>query len=226
MLAVPCEDGEVDLVELADRVKGLSAPEGAAVVVGIAGPPGSGKTTLAEQLVALLNRDQPRPEGQRFAHVPMDGFHLSDHELGRLGLLGRKGAAETFDVHGYAALLERLRGQRDVVVYAPGFERTIEQPIAGVIPIFPSVRTILTEGNYLLLDRPGWREVRGQCTQVWYCEQKDAVRIERLVERHVAFGKSRTAAQAWVEQVDESNARLIEATRGRADLVVRVDLLD
>lgn len=209
------------LSKLVDRIAGLSAPEGGAVVVGIAGPPGSGKTTLAERLVARLNRDQPQPERQRYANVPMDGFHLSDQELGRLGLLGCKGAPETFDVHGYAALLERLRASRDAVVYAPGFERTIEQPIAGVLPVYPSAGTILTEGNYLLLERPGWRDIRSMCTEVWYCEQERSVRIERLIERHVAFGKSRAAAEAWVEQVDEPNARLIEESKARADLVVR-----
>lgn len=209
------------LPELFDRIERMSAQE-AAVVVGIVGAPGAGKTTLAEQLMALLNRDEPNPERQRYAHVPMDGFHLSDRELLRLGLLDRKGAPESFDPYGYAALLHRLRGVRDSVVYAPGFERTIEQPIAGVVPVYPSARTILTEGNYLLLDQPGWRKVRSQCTEIWYCEQDNRLRIERLVERHVTFGKSHAAAQEWVERVDEPNARLTEATRERADLVLRL----
>ena len=211
------------LSELVDRIERISAREAGVVVVGIVGAPGVGKTTLAEQLMASLNQNKPDPDQQRFAHVPLDGFHLSDQELARLGLLERKGAPETFDEHGYAALLKRLRGRRDSVVYAPGFERTIEQPIAGVIPVYPSARTILTEGNYLLLDRPGWRQAQAQCTEVWYCEQDENLRLDRLIQRHILFGKSPAAAAEWVERVDEPNARLIEATKNRADLVIRVE---
>nr|WP_299166492.1 nucleoside/nucleotide kinase family protein [uncultured Arthrobacter sp.] len=218
-----CQDSRVTLADLVKRIERLSASEGSAVVVGIAGAPGAGKTTLAEQLLAILNRDEPQPERQRYAHVPMDGFHLSDAELVRLRLLEHKGAPETFDAYGYAALLKRLRGPRDAVVYAPGFERTIEQAIAGTLPIYPSARLILTEGNYLLLDQPGWSEAREQCTEVWYCEQDDRLRVERLILRHITFGKSPTAAADWVQQVDEPNAQLIEATRARADLVLRVE---
>ena len=199
----------------------MSALQPAPAVVGIVGAPGAGKTTLVEQLVASLNRDELNPERQPYAHVPMDGFHLSDRELLRVGLLERKGAPDTFDAYGYAALLQRLKEPRDAVVYAPGFERTLEQPIAGVVPVYPSARTILTEGNYLLLDEPGWREVRAQCTEVWYVEQEDRLRVERLIQRHVAFGKSRAAAEEWVDRVDEPNARLIEAMKARADLIVR-----
>lgn len=216
-----CQDSGVTLADLVKRIERLSASEVSAVVVGIAGAPGAGKTTLAEQLLVFLNRDEPHPERQRYAHVPMDGFHLSDAELVRLGLLERKGAPETFDAYGYAALLERLRGPRDNVVYAPGFERTVEQAIAGLVPVYPSVRTILTEGNYLLLDQPGWREARGQCAEVWYCEQDERLRVERLIQRHITYGKSPAAAADWVQQVDEPNARLIEAAKERADLVVR-----
>jgi pantothenate kinase len=150
----------------------------------------------------------------------MDGFHLSDQELTRLGLLDRKGAPETFDVHGYAAALHRLRAPRAAVVYVPGFERTIEQPIAGVIPVYPSATTILTEGNYLLLGLPEWQQVRDQCTEVWYCEQDNELRIQRLIQRHIQFGKSRADAESWVHTVDEKNARLIESFRAKADLIV------
>ena len=211
------------LPELVDRIERMSVRETGVVVVGIVGAPGVGKTTLAEQLMASLNREEPAPEQQRFAHVPLDGFHLSDRELLRLGLLERKGAPETFDAYGYAALLKRLREPRDAVAYAPGFERTVEQPIAGVIPVYPSVRTVLTEGNYLLFDQPSWCEVRAQCTEVWYCEQDEHLRLERLIQRHILFGKSPAAAAEWVERVDEPNARLIGQTKSRADLVIRVE---
>jgi pantothenate kinase len=209
--------------DLLARVRRLGASRTAPVVIGVVGAPGAGKTTLVEGLVRDLNRDIPDPERQQYAHVPMDGFHLSDQELRRLGLLDRKGAPETFDVHGYAATLHRLRSPRTAVVYAPGFERTIEQPIAGVVPVYPSVTTILTEGNYLLLDRPGWQQVRDQCTEVWYCQQDDGRRIRRLIQRHIRFGKTPAEAELWVRTVDEQNARLIRSTRALADLVVTLE---
>lgn len=211
------------LPELLERASSLADSRGGRAVIGIVGVPGAGKSTLAEALVRGLNGRAAGPEEARFAHVPMDGFHLSDVELSRLGLLDCKGAPETFDAYGYAALLARLRTERGHVVYAPGFERVLEQPVAGTVPVFPAAETVVTEGNYLLLDRPGWREVRQQCTEVWYCQQDDALRIQRLTERHILFGKTPEAAAAWVREVDERNAELIRATRDRADLVVDLE---
>ncbi|MDM7991416.1 nucleoside/nucleotide kinase family protein [Arthrobacter sp. zg-Y877] len=206
---------------LAERLSEFARSSAGTVVIGVAGAPGAGKTTLVEALVRELSGGIPDVEQRRFAHVPMDGFHLSDRELARLGLLARKGAPETFDAYGYAALLERLRSPRTAVVYAPGFERTLEQPLAGDIPMFPAAKVILTEGNYLLLDRPEWQEVRSRCTEVWFCEPDDELRVQRLVERHIRFGKSPAEAAAWVRDVDERNARLVQETKARADVVVR-----
>lgn len=211
------------LEDLLRRVADLQQAQAAPVIIGVVGAPGAGKTTLVEHLVRRLNSDEADPERQLHAHVPMDGYHLADVELTRLGRLDRKGAPDTFDAHGYAALLRRLREPREAVVYAPGFERTIEQPIAGAIPVFPSATTILTEGNYLLLDEPGWRNVRDECTEIWYCEQDDELRVERLIARHIRFGKSPAAAADWVANVDEKNAELIRSTRDRADLVVTLE---
>nr|WP_269440148.1 nucleoside/nucleotide kinase family protein [Arthrobacter sp. zg-Y769] len=212
---------DTTLTELADRLSAWAERPGGTVIVGVAGAPGAGKTTLVEALVRDLNGAVDDVETHRFAHVPMDGFHLSDRELTRQGLLTRKGAPETFDAYGYAALLERLRSPRSAVVYAPGFERTLEQPLAGDIPVFPAAKVILTEGNYLLLDRPEWRHVRSRCTEVWYCEPDDELRVQRLVERHVRFGKAPEQAAAWVRDVDEANSRLVQESRHRADVVVR-----
>jgi pantothenate kinase len=174
-------------------------------ILGICGAPGSGKTKLAAALGLPV--------------VPMDGFHLADVELTRRGLLGRKGAPETFDPWGYAALLARIREHADHIVMAPAFERELEQPIAGAIPI-PRSELVVTEGNYLLLDTEPWRAVRDQLDRVWHLACDDEVRIARLVARHVEFGKTRSEAEEWVRRVDQPNAVLIESARDRADLVL------
>jgi pantothenate kinase len=154
----------------------------------------------------------------------MDGFHLADVELVRRGLRERKGAPETFDGWGYAALLARLHEEREHDVLAPAFERHLEQPLAGAIAVPPEVRFVVTEGNYLLLDEPPWQAVRARLDAVWHVTTDDAVRLPRLVARHVAFGKDPERAREWVESVDEPNARAVEAARARADLVL--DLTD
>jgi pantothenate kinase len=205
--------------ELVNRVVTHAARPGTSVV-GITGPPGAGKTTVAEAVVAAAAAQLGKTA---VAHVPMDGFHLADVELRRLGRLGRKGAPDTFDAAGYAALLQRIRGPRADVVYAPAFERDLEQPIAGAIGVGPEVRVVITEGNYLLLDTAPWRSVAAEIDEIWYCTVDDAVRLRRLVERHIRFGKSEEAARRWVREVDEPNARLIAATAPRAAGVVSVD---
>ncbi|GAB6897485.1 nucleoside/nucleotide kinase family protein [Kineosporia succinea] len=205
--------------ELATRVLKLAAGRmGDRVIVGIAGVPGAGKTTLAEKLTAVL---VDRIGADQVAHVPMDGFHLADVTLDRLGSRQRKGAPDTFDALGYAALLKRLRESGDLV-YAPGFERTLEQPIAGAIAVLPSARVVVTEGNYLLLGGD-WDRAKEQLDEVWYCHTPEELRMERLLARHVRFGKTPEFASAWIEQTDQPNARVIEASRERADLIVEMD---
>ncbi|WP_369394005.1 nucleoside/nucleotide kinase family protein [Streptomyces sp. CG1] len=201
--------------DLLDRARGL-VRDGRRAVLGIAGSPGAGKTTLAEELVRALNADGP----PWAAHVPMDGFHLADAELDRLGRRDRKGAPDTFDPAGYAALLRRLHEDTDDVVYAPGFERVLEQPLAGAIPVPPTARLVVTEGNYLLLTEGSWARVRPCLDEVWFCETDEDERIRRLIARHEEFGKDHDTAVAWVLSTDQRNADLIATTRGRADLVV------
>ncbi|MFC7262568.1 nucleoside/nucleotide kinase family protein [Streptomyces lutosisoli] len=201
--------------DLLERAASLVRP-GRRALLGIAGSPGAGKTTLAERLVRELNGDGPA----WVAHVPMDGFHLADVELNRLGRRDRKGAPDTFDAAGYAALLRRLREDEDDLVYAPGFERTLEQPIAGAVPVPRTARLIVTEGNYLLLRDDGWARARSQLDEVWFCEVEEAERLRRLVARHEEFGKDHDTAVTWVLGTDQRNADLVAATRDRADLVV------
>ncbi len=193
------------------RVHGLLSA-GDRRLLGLVGPPGAGKSTLAMALHNAL------PETSQV--VPMDGFHLANIELQRLGRAGRKGAPDTFDAAGYAALLQRLRGQRaDEIVYAPEFRREIEEPVAGAIAVLPQTRLIITEGNYLLLDDGPWSGVAALLDEIWYVDVDNRLRNERLARRHEQFGRSAQAAQDWVSGTDEPNARLIAATRSRAHWV-------
>ncbi len=200
------------LAELTERARRLAVP-GRRRVLGLAGAPGAGKSTLAARLVERL-------DGLAVL-VPMDGFHLAQDELVRLGRAGRKGAPDTFDAAGYVALLHRLRTQQcDVTVYAPAFDRTLEEPVAGSIPVPPGVPLVITEGNYLLHDDGPWAPVRGLLDEAWFLELDEPRRVRRLVERHVRFGKERPHAERWVGDSDEANARLVAPGRDRAHLVV------
>ena len=188
------------------------------VLIGIAGAPGAGKTTLAEALVARLG-------GFPVAvHVPMDGFHLADAELARLGRADRKGAPDTFDPLGYAAVLGRIAAGE--IVWAPGFERVLEQPIAQTIPVTAETHVVVSEGNYLLLDEPEWTAVRTWFDEVWFCVQDETVRVARLIARHVQFGKSPAAARAWVMRSDQANAELVLSTADQADKIVDLRNVD
>ena len=188
--------------------------DGSRKILGIVGPPGCGKSTLADELQSLL--------GERALTIPMDGFHLAQCELVRLGRAERKGAEDTFDSAGFLALLQRLKAQpADEVIYAPEFRREIEEPIANAIPVFPGTPLIITEGNYLLLKKGYWAQLRVLFDEVWYVDVPTALRRERLIARHVRYGRTPQAAQDWVEYTDEPNARLIEASRSGADVIFR-----
>jgi pantothenate kinase len=207
------------LASLADRAAAL-VPSAGRAVLGVAGAPGSGKSTLVEQLLAELRR---RHGDGWAAHVPMDGFHLADAQLRRLGLLDRKGAPDTFDANGYAHLLARTKLFAQEWIFVPGFERDLEQPLAAALVVPPPARLIVTEGNYLLLDEAAWRSARDSLDEVWFVLADPAVRQERLIGRHIQFGKTRDAAREWVRSVDEPNAILIDKGAARADLVVLND---
>jgi pantothenate kinase len=214
------------LASLVERARALGTTDRRAIL-GITGPPGAGKTTLVSLLLDELADGADLDAGSGWvAHAPMDGFHLADVQLARLGLLDRKGAPETFDAAGYAAALARLRRETDEVVYLPGFERDLEQPIAASIAVTPSVRLVVTEGNYLLLDEGAWPIARSHLAEVWYCDVADELRRGRLVDRHVQYGKSREAAAEWVDRSDEANARRVRIARAAADLVIAMDCID
>ena len=143
----------------------------------------------------------------------MDGFHLANATLDRLGRHDRKGAVDTFDGWGFVALLRRLRDEGDHEVYAPSFRRTVDEPVAGEIAVPAGTALVVVEGNYLLVDSPPWDQVRSLLDQAWFCVTPAEDRLRRLVDRHTRHGRPPAAATAWATEVDGANARLIEATR-------------
>ncbi len=202
--------------QLVQRARAM-ASMGGRRILGIAGAPGAGKSTLAQHVVDALG-------GEIAAFVPMDGFHLANEVLDGLGRHERKGAADTFDSWGFSALLQRLRRQTDPggdpVVYAPQFRRDLEEPIGSAIPVLPTQTLIVTEGNYLLLDQDAWPSARAAIDEVWFLVPSEEIRLERLFERHMRFGRSREEAWARSLGTDQRNAELISATASSADLLV------
>ncbi|WP_446216797.1 nucleoside/nucleotide kinase family protein [Micromonospora sp. IBHARD004] len=199
--------------ELAARARAL-ADDGPRQLLGIAGAPGAGKSTLAERLVAAV--------GPAARLVPMDGFHLAQSELVRLGRQERKGAPDTFDANGFVSVLRRLRRLEPTSVWAPAFRRDLEEPVAGAIEVPPEVRLVVTEGNYLLLRDEPWEEVRTLLHEIWFLDLDAELRLRRLTARHEAYGKSPEQARAWALGSDEANAAVVSGTAGHADLVVRL----
>lgn len=204
---------EASIAQLIERARAL-ASSGRRRILGITGTPGAGKSTVCEELVAAL--------GDSAVLVGMDGFHLANAELERLGRRDRKGSPDTFDVDGYVALLGRLRSQRDGVLYAPRFDRGLEESIGSAIPVSADVPLVVTEGNYLLNDEHGWRAVAANLDETWFLDIDADERRLRLVTRRASFGHAPDAAAAWVDHVDVPNALLVEAGRERADLIIHV----
>jgi pantothenate kinase len=196
--------------DLIERARGLITA-GRRRMLGITGAPAAGKSTLAATLTQALAPDA--------VLVPMDGFHLAASELHRLGRHERKGAPDTFDAAGYVALLHRLRANAEDVVYAPEFRREIEEPIAGAIAVPRGVPLVITEGNYLLL----WPQACALLDEVWFVEVDEHARLERLIARHMAFGRTRAEAEGRAYGSDQRNAELIAASRDGADLIVWSD---
>lgn len=206
-------DAGPDAVRFTDLVARARNLGPGRVILGICGPPGAGKSTLAERLVAAL--------GNEAVYVGMDGFHLAQVELARLDRAERKGAPDTFDASGFVNLLSRLSPQSAAAtIYAPQFRREIEEPIAGAVPILPVHRIVVTEGNYLLLEDPPWNKVKNLLTEIWFLSPEETVRRERLIARHKAFGRTSEEARERTLGSDERNAVLINATRPAADLVL------
>lgn len=196
-----------------DRAREL-AGRGRRVLLGIAGEPGAGKSTLGASLGAALGADA--------VVVPMDGFHLAQSRLVELGRVDRKGAPDTFDAWGFVALVRRLAAASEPITYAPAYRRELHNGVTGAIPVDRSKPLVIIEGNYLLLTDEPWSQLKDLMDEIWYVDVDEDLRMRRLAARHERFGKSHDAAIAWAAGPDERNAVLIRATCDRADAIVRV----
>ena len=200
--------------QLVQRLRDMvRAADGERVLVGVVGKPGAGKSTLTAQIADVM-------EAAEVVVIPMDGFHLAQVELERLGRTERKGAIDTFDAGGFVALVKRLAARDEDVVYAPAFYRHIEEPVAGAIPVAREVPLVIIEGNYLLAQQPPWDQVRELLAQTWLVRLDEQVRHHRLIARHMEFGRDSEAARAHALGSDQTNAQLVEATAHLADLIV------
>lgn len=187
-------------------------------LVGIAGAPGAGKSTLTQKLVDYLQDVLNIPS----AYLPMDGFHFSNEILRQKQLLDRKGAPETFDVNGYLDLLQRLRATVNYSVFAPTYSRSLHEPIAAAIEIKPDTQIIVTEGNYLAVNNGGWENVREMLDILWYLDTDVSLLRDRLIARQMAGGRSKELAVKWVNEVDLPNANMVQKTKSEADSLIRL----
>ena len=200
------------LEEVISRAKSLIGGE--RKIVGLIGKPGAGKSTLSAQLIEQL--------GNQAAILNMDGYHLSNLALHELGLADRKGAPDTFDALGFTEILKRVKQDTDQDIYFPVFDRAIEESIAAQGVIAPSVELVITEGNYLLYNENNWGGVKNLLDESWFIEVDDNLRIERLVNRHHKFGKSKADAHSWATGSDENNAKIVAQTRAMADVIINL----
>lgn len=183
-------------------------------LIAIAGPPGSGKSTVAEVLHRLL-----RAAGKTSAVVPMDGFHLDNAVLDARGLRQRKGAPETFDGAGFCNLVKRIATEGADIVY-PVFDRSRDLAIAGAAVLPRDVEYVLFEGNYLALDADPWRELAPFWTSSIWIDAPIAELERRLMQRWFAEGFSEADARIKVGENDLPNAKFVQAHSRTCDLVL------
>jgi pantothenate kinase len=184
-------------------------------LIGIVGKPGAGKSTVVEEISKKF-------DSKTVSIIPMDGFHLSNEELISLGRRDRKGAPDTFNVEGFTSLIKRVKSDSKVDHMFPIFHREIEASIAdeGMVP--KESKVVVIEGNYLFSEDHNWDGIYPLLDHTWFIEIKDEVRLERLIARHIRFGKTPEEAEAWSRGSDETNARFIGLTAYRAENLIKL----
>jgi pantothenate kinase len=195
---------------LVEQIQSLLNGQNPRTLIGIVGKPGAGKSTVVEEISKKF-------DSKTVSIIPMDGFHLSNEELISLGRRERKGAPDTFDVEGFTLLIKSVKIDHSVDHKFPIFHREIEASIAdeGMVP--KESKVVVIEGNYLFSEAHGWNGIYPLLDHSWFIEIDDEIRIERLIARHVRYGKTREEAEAWSRGSDETNARFIGLTANRAE---------
>ena len=186
------------------------------VAVGLAGGPGVGKSTLANELVAALNNETPGIA----AYVPMDGFHMKHAKLVTLGTDKDKGMPHTFEGAAFADFLEQLKSAAGPVS-GPGYSRKIEDVVEDAFTVAPAARLLVVEGNYLLLATAPWWRVRPLLDVAVFIDLPRELVRARLMKRHAEEGLfTEERNREHVERVDLSNYDLVQRSRPRADIVI------
>ncbi|MFZ4064483.1 MAG: nucleoside/nucleotide kinase family protein [Candidatus Nanopelagicaceae bacterium] len=203
----------VDL--LVEEINTLLHGNNPRTIVGIVGKPGAGKSTVVSEIQNRFSADE-------VAIIPMDGYHLSNEELIELGRHNRKGAPDTFDVFGFISLVTKVKNETAKDHTFPIFHREIEASKAdeGLVP--RNIKVIVIEGNYLFSEEYGWGKVFPLLDQSWFIEIDDEVRMQRLIARHIKYGKSPQEAEDWSRGSDEANAKFIAKTASRAERIIKL----
>jgi sulfofructose kinase len=214
------------LLSLAESIKRAAQNNnrGSRYLLGIVGPPASGKSTLAKTLAEILSNHL---QSAKCICIPMDGFHKTNAELVENDLLSVKGAPNTFDVEDFIQLLSKLRNDLENVIYAPKYDRALHDPLPNALQVNPDHRIVLVEGNYLLLDIDPWRQCKSYLDDVWYVDLPLSRIRSRLIKRHRDGGKSLDQAHAKVETSDIPNVRIIESSKTFATKIIQeIDSMD
>ena len=200
---------------LFEQIQTLLDSQSARSLIGIVGKPGAGKSTVVEEI-------EKRYQPNEVSIIPMDGFHLSNEELIALGRRERKGAPDTFDVEGFISLIKKVKHEPQVNHKFPIFHREIEASVEneGLVP--KESKVVVIEGNYLFSNEHNWDGVFPLLDHTWFVEIDDEVRIERLIARHIRYGKTPAEAENWSRGSDETNARFIELTAHRASNIIKL----
>ena len=203
----------VDL--LVDEINALLHSNNLRTIIGIVGKPGAGKSTVVSEIRNQFSADE-------VAIIPMDGYHLSNEELIKLGRRNRKGAPDTFDVAGFVSLVTKVKYEIAKDHTFPIFHREIEASKVDEGIVLRNTKVIVIEGNYLFSEEFNWNKVFPLLDQSWFIEIDDEIRMQRLIARHIKYGKTPQEAKEWSRGSDEANAEFIAKSANRAERIIKL----